>query len=131
MLKTFVLVVIIVGMFFCGTCCVANAVDVTVEWDANTETNLEGYRLFCREEGDEYNYEYPDWEGTAITGTITDLAKGLAYYFVARAYNTEGLESGDSNEVCYDGTEQAIQPVPYPEPESENKDRGCFIYVIN
>jgi hypothetical protein len=74
---------------------IALAVDVTLAWDASS--GADGYRLFSREEGQSYNYNWPDWEGADTTGTVTGLAQDTTYYFVVRAYNAYG-ESGDSNE---------------------------------
>lgn len=75
---------------------------VTLEWDANTEEDLAGYRVFCRQAGQSYNYGTPNWEGAEITCTISGLADNAAYHFVARAFDTSGNESGDSNEVMRD-----------------------------
>lgn len=69
-----------------------------MEWSPNSEPDLAGYRVFCRAEGAGYNYTAPAWEGTDTTCTISDLGAGT-YYFVARAFDTEGFESGNSNEV--------------------------------
>ena len=79
---------------------IASAVQLTLEWDANSEPELAGYRVFSRQEGQNYNFDYPAWEGTQTTCTIFYL--DTAYYFVVRAYDTFGLESGNSNEVFYD-----------------------------
>ena len=76
----------------------AFAVDVCLEWNPNSEPDLAGYRIFMRT-GDTYDYTNPDWEGTDTTCTIYRLSEGVTYYFVARAYDTEGLESADSNQV--------------------------------
>jgi len=76
------------------------AFQVMLTWDPNTETNLGGYRVFCREEGQSYNYDLPAWEGIDSTCTIYNLHDSAKYYFVARAFNLTGEESGDSNEVC-------------------------------
>jgi len=75
------------------------AMDVTLAWDPNSEPDLAGYRMFTRIEGGSYDYLSPAWEGTATTCTITGLPDSTNNYFVARAFDTEGLESGDSNEV--------------------------------
>jgi hypothetical protein len=75
------------------------AVDVTLAWDANTEQDLAGYRIFHREEGQSYQYNNPAWEGTATTCTISALDDNTTYYFVVRAFDTSDNESGDSNEV--------------------------------
>lgn len=73
--------------------------DVTLQWSPNSESDLAGYRLFYREESQSYDYSNPSWEGTNTTCTIYNLDETKSYYFIARAYDTEGFESGDSNEV--------------------------------
>jgi len=70
-------------------------------WDPNSENDLAGYRIFYREEGQSYNYEELAWEGSETTCTIYNLDDNATYYFVARAFDTRGSESGDSNEACY------------------------------
>ena len=80
------------GTAFAGTVCLG--------WDANTEPDLAGYKIFTRMEGDTYNYATPAWQGTETTCSIT-LADGETWYMVAHAFDTEGLESGDSNEVSW------------------------------
>jgi hypothetical protein len=75
---------------------------VTLEWTANTETDLAGYRIFFREDGQPlYDYANPAWESIETTCTIYDLDETTTYHFVARAFDTEGYESGDSEEVTY------------------------------
>lgn len=83
---------------------------VTLEWSANTEPDLAGYRVFIHAEGQSYDYIKPEWEGIKTTYTIYRLDETKNYYFVARAFDTEGFESGDSNEVMFSGT-------PPPDPE--------------
>ncbi len=77
------------------------SLDVTLAWDANNEEDLAGYRVFYRQEGQSYNYSQPAWEGTETTCTMYNLDDNTTYCFVARAFDTSGNESGDSNEVCY------------------------------
>jgi len=74
-------------------------VDVSFQWDKNTDPDLAGYRVFCREIGQSYNYTNPSWEGTDTTCTIYDLDQTKTYYFVSRAFDIYGLESIDSNEL--------------------------------
>jgi PKD repeat protein len=71
-------------------------VDVTLAWDASS--GADGYRLFYREDGQNYNYSSPDWEGPGTTCTIYGLSDTTTYHFVVRAYNAYE-ESGDSNEA--------------------------------
>ena len=86
---------VFLSIFFCSSVASA-AVDVTLAWDSSA--GADGYRLFYREEGQNYNYASPDWEGGATTGTIYALDESTTYHFVVRAYNAEG-ESGNSNEA--------------------------------
>jgi len=79
-----------------------HAVDVSFQWDQNTDFDLAGYRVFCREMGQSYNYTNPSWEGTDTTCTIYDLDQTKTYYFVSRAFDIYGLESMDSNELVLD-----------------------------
>jgi PKD repeat protein len=88
--------------------------DVTLQWDPNSEPDLAGYRLFYCEEGQSYDYFNPSWEGTNTTCTIYDLEENKTYYCVVRAFDTEGLESGNSNEVCIETTvDDNQQPIAY------------------
>lgn len=75
-------------------------VDITLAWDASV--GADGYRMFVREAGKEYNYNVPDWEGSTTTCVLLGLPINIDQYFVVRAYNSKG-ESGDSNEVMYIG----------------------------
>jgi len=68
-------------------------------WDANTEPDLEGYRVFYREEGQSYDFDFPDWEGTETTCTLYGLDDLTTYYFVSRAYDIYGNESENSVEL--------------------------------
>jgi hypothetical protein len=90
-------------LFFCFVTS-GYAMDVTLQWRPNSEPDLAGYRVFCREEGQSYNYTNPSWEGTNTTCTIHDLDKIKTYSFVTRAFDTKKLESGDSNEVNIEAT---------------------------
>ncbi len=75
------------------------AMDVTLAWDPNTDSTLAGYRIYARESGEAYNYGYPEWEGTDTQVTLQGFDEYESYYFVVRAFDSEGNESGDSNEV--------------------------------
>jgi len=74
----------------------AMAVDVRLAWDANSESDLAGYRVFTKLYGTAYDYTQPAWEGSDET-CIIEIAETT--YFVVRAFNVAGAESGDSNEV--------------------------------
>jgi PKD repeat protein len=78
----------------------SGSTQVTLEWSPNSEPDLAGYKLFCREQGQNYNYDSPCWEGTDTNCTIYDLDDTKSYFFVVRAMDTEGFQSSDSNEAC-------------------------------
>jgi hypothetical protein len=78
-----------------------HAVDVTLTWDSNQEDDLAGYRIYHREEGQNYNYESPSWEGTETSCTLIGLNDSTTHYFVARAFDMAGNESVDSDQEFY------------------------------
>ena len=89
----------------------SGSTQVTLEWSPNTEPDLAGYTLFCREQGQNYDYANPSWEGTDTTCTIYDLNETKTYFFVVRAVDTEGFQSSDSNETFLEaGTTPDNQP---------------------
>jgi hypothetical protein len=89
-----------VCFIFCSVVHSFASTQVSLEWRANSEPDLAGYRVFCHEEGKSYDYTNPIWEGTNNYCTIYNINETKTCYFVVRAFNTEGLESGDSNEAC-------------------------------
>ena len=72
---------------------------VTVSWDANTESDLAGYRIYIGDETGKYD------NGTDVgLKTIFEwknLDPGRTYFFVVTAYDKSGNESGFSDEVSY------------------------------
>jgi hypothetical protein len=75
--------------------------DVTLQWD-KSDQNLEGYQVFGREEGQDYDYENPWWQGDSsfLQCTIDSLDESKTYFFVVRAFEGDDM-SADSNEVRY------------------------------
>jgi hypothetical protein len=72
-----------------------------VSWNPNDEPDLAGYRIFMRADGEAYDYDNPDWEGTGTTCTFYDLDDFTTYHFVARAFDLSGNESVDSVPFTY------------------------------
>lgn len=78
----------------------SGAQSVTLAWNANTETNLMGYRLYYGTGTRTYSTNVSILAPTT-TCTVTGLHSGLTYYFAVTAYCTDGLESDYSDEVYY------------------------------
>jgi len=72
----------------------------SLQWSPNHEPDIAGYRVFHRVENQDYDYDAPVWEGSATSCTIYNLDENMVNCFVARAYDTEGFESVDSEEAC-------------------------------
>ena len=107
------------------------AVDVTFEWDANTEPDLAGYRLYYKTGSSGAPYDgtgategnSPTDVANVTTYTLTGLTDGIDYFFVVTAYDTEDLESEYSNEVT-----ASTEPTPTPTTSAGGDDGGgCFI----
>lgn len=75
----------------------SSAQAVGLAWDANTEADIAGYRLYYGVSSGTYTMMI-DTESTT-SATVSDLAVGSTYFFAVTAYNTSGLESPLSNEV--------------------------------
>ena len=84
---------------------------VSLAWDANSEQDLAGYRVYYGTGSGNYTQTL---EAAAPSSTVTGLTEGVVYYFAVTAYNTEGAESGYSNEVSY----AVPTPSPSPTPSS-------------
>ena len=73
--------------------------EVLLEWDPNSEPDLAGYCMYIRQEGEIYDYDFPVWQGDQNICKIDNLNPIVSYFFVVRAYDLDGNESGNSNEV--------------------------------
>lgn len=100
------------------------ALDVTLEWDANSEEEVVGYSVYVKNFDDESYWHLEDVDGISTT-TITfyGLSDDLNWCFVVTAYTDDNRESGYSNEACTDD---------YIEPEDNDGSgggggKGCFI----
>lgn len=77
---------------------------VTLTWDANTEDDLAGYKVYVK--GKSSPLPFTSAPNTVITGT-TAITSGLnlleRYLFAVTAYNISGMESSYSNivEICF------------------------------
>jgi hypothetical protein len=77
----------------------AHSADITFEWDANTESDLKGYRLYAGGETGTYDPDLTIDVGNVTTYTATGFSDG-DWFFAATAYDEDGNESDYSNEVA-------------------------------
>lgn len=103
------------------------AIEITLQWTSNNESNLAGYRVFYREESQPYDYENPYWETIDPVCTIFDLDETKTYYFVVRAFDSNGLESANSNEVLLNEGIPVNQPPIENISSDDSNDIGCFM----
>jgi hypothetical protein len=72
---------------------------VVLAWDANTEPDVTGYKVYSGTTSGTYGT--PVDVGNVLTRTVTGLTDGQTYFFAVTAYDSFGNESGYSNEVSY------------------------------
>jgi hypothetical protein len=106
--------------------------DVTLQWDANNPA-IGGYQVFGREEGQNYDYDVPWWQGDSTFDqcTIDSLDENKTYFFVVRAF-VDDLVSDDSNEVRYaysDGS-SALSYNNNSSSADGGSGSGCFIQSL-
>lgn len=77
---------------------------VTLAWNANSEPDLAGYRLYWGHSTRNYSARVD--VGNVTVATLTNLPRGT--YIAATAYNLAGLESDFSNEVFF-GSSNIVQ----------------------
>lgn len=84
----------------------ALAAKITLAWDANTDPDVAGYKVY-------YGTSSKSYEGSVDVGnvtacTIAGLKGGQTYYFAVTDYNKSNSESGYSNEVSGVATESSL-----------------------
>ncbi|MGB5615283.1 MAG: fibronectin type III domain-containing protein [Desulfobacterales bacterium] len=87
-------------------CAAAQGAEVTLAWDPNDEPDLTGYNVYVNQVGPGPPYyqfntvSLAEIEPDNPLYTATGLKEESYYCFVVTAYDSEGFESGYSNEVC-------------------------------
>ena len=76
----------------------ATAATVVLAWNANSESNLAGYRVHYGTASAPYEYLV---DVATPTAAIPDLENGVTYTFAVTAYNTAGVESEYSTPLSY------------------------------
>ncbi len=72
---------------------------VQLSWNANSETNLAGYRLYMGTASGTYGS--PITLGLVTTTNVTTLVPGTTYYFALTAFNAAGQEGAKSAQLTY------------------------------
>jgi hypothetical protein len=73
--------------------------NVTLAWDPSPDSSVAGYRLYDGVTSGTYTNVID--VGNATSATVTNLVRGVTYFFAVRAYDTNGQESVLSDEVSY------------------------------
>jgi hypothetical protein len=73
---------------------------VTLQWDPNTEPDLAGYKVYSSTLSGLYGDPIATLPPSVTTYQSTGLVKGVTYFFVISAYNSQGIESLPSEEVA-------------------------------
>ena len=76
---------------------VVEPAQVTLEWDSNTEPDLDGYKVYYGTTVG--SYEFVVDVGIQTVYTVTGLDRGETYFFAATAYNIYDVESAYSSEI--------------------------------
>jgi fibronectin type 3 domain-containing protein len=95
-MKTFKTIMIAIGIMVVSGCLFAAQIQVT--WNANTEEDLAGYRLYVGKASGQYGEPVDVGNVTEYVMEITPQ-HGATYYFALTAYDTSGNESGYSDEA--------------------------------
>ncbi len=120
------------------------AADVTLQWDANTESDLVGYKLYYGSfAGIPYDGKGIDQGNSPIIieakyltdplnpiFTLTGIDLDNYYYLALTAYDSEGLESGFSNEVTIAPGDSSFNGNGINILSNQSADSGCFVKTV-
>lgn len=71
----------------------------TVSWNANSESDLAGYRVYVGTKSGSYGFVGPFEVTNRTSFTIANLPTGTTYFFAVSAFDKSGNESAKSAEV--------------------------------
>src|SRR5262245_34574827 len=72
---------------------------VTLDWNPNTEPDLEGYKIYVATASGAYSGAFGTAPATATSFVVNGLQPGVTYFFVVTAFDTSGNESARSAEI--------------------------------
>ena len=115
----------------------ALAIDYTLTWDANKEPNVVGYKIYYSVDWPGPPYDglhpfYPHSDSPIDVGNVTeytmhDLEEDVVYHFAVTAYDSEGYESGYSNQISTADTDNPDEFRSATTGDSGSDATGCFI----
>jgi len=91
------LILIVIYLILMGVLPFAWAAQIRLAWDANSEPDLTGYKVYYGTASQSYGS--PLDVGNVTTYTLTGLTQGQTYYLSVTAYDTSNNESNHSGEV--------------------------------
>jgi len=91
---------------------------VRISWSGNTESDLDGYKVYYGNSSKQYLGSLDVGDTTSVD--VSNLGEGLTYYFAVTAYDVNGNESGYSQEVSIAIPEHT----PVEEPGDVDKSTG-------
>ena len=110
----------------------AQGSEVTLAWDPNDEPDLAGYNVYINQVGPGPPYYQLDTVSLAEIEpdnplyTAAGLKEESYYCFVVTAYDSEGFESGFSNDVCVLNGQQVALNLAQ---DRGGGGGGCFISI--
>ena len=110
-------------LLICLSCLTTQSASVALAWDANTEPDIAGYKIYY---GSEHPFKVVD-AGNLTSITLADLLEGLTYTFYATAYNTAGLESDPSQAITYTVPALAVPPSITSQPLAQSLIVGATL----
>src|SRR3989475_10392550 len=105
----------------------SSAAQVTLAWDANTEPDLAGYKLYYGNSSGSYQFSVD--VGNQTSYTLSGLLDGRIYYFASTAYNLSLAESDFSNEVSKAIADVTPPTVSMTAPANGATDSGTAVTV--
>jgi hypothetical protein len=98
-LRIFRLIFLAAFVLFAPSLLKVHAAQVTLAWDASSDANIAGYKIYYGTASGSYSVVVD--VGGQTSCTIANLAAGTPYYFAATEYDKSGQESGYSNEAVF------------------------------
>jgi hypothetical protein len=103
-----------IGILFSAPATLISAdLGVTLQWDANPEPLVVGYRAYVGTESGHYDRVFDSHSNVFVR--VSPLDPGVTYYFAVSAYTSDGLESPLSDELSYavriNGTNITLTPL--------------------